>query len=314
MTRRSNVKRWKSIMAIGPIAGLVMWSGHVGAATPSTPRTTPGYWLATGFGSTYAFNVPYLGAQLRRISQSACANGGGLANPAIPTCFGISATSDGQGYWLGASDYIVQENRVFWNGSAYPQGATGSCNSATGMPNYDTVPIVGIAAAPVGAWIVDSLGEVISLCHAPVIGSMGAVQLNEQIVGMAATPDGQGYWLVAADGGVFSFGAAAFYGSMGNTRLNRPVVGMATTSDGKGYWLVARDGGVFAFGDARFSGSMGGKPLARPMVGIAANPDGSGYWTVAQDGGVFAFGDAPFLGSASGQPLDALVVGITSKG
>lgn len=37
---------------------------------------------------------------------------------------------------------------------------------------------------------------------------------NAPIVGMAATPTGEGYWLVAADGGVFAFGDAQFLGGM----------------------------------------------------------------------------------------------------
>ena len=37
------------------------------------------------------------------------------------------------------------------------------------------------------------------------------------IVGMAATPTGDGYWLAASDGGVFGFGDAAFHGSMGDS-------------------------------------------------------------------------------------------------
>ena len=44
---------------------------------------------------------------------------------------------------------------------------------------------------------------------------MGAIPLNQPIVGMTATPDRNGYWLVAADGGIFSFGDAAFYGTTG---------------------------------------------------------------------------------------------------
>ena len=37
-------------------------------------------------------------------------------------------------------------------------------------------------------------------------GSMGGRPLNQPVVGMAATPTGDGYWLVAADGGIFAFG------------------------------------------------------------------------------------------------------------
>jgi hypothetical protein len=54
--------------------------------------------------------------------------------------------------------------------------------------------------------------------------------LNQPIVGMAASPDGQGYWLVAADGGIFNYGDATFDGSAGVMPLARPVVGMASTS------------------------------------------------------------------------------------
>jgi hypothetical protein len=43
---------------------------------------------------------------------------------------------------------------------------------------------------------------------------MGGKPLNAPIVGMAATPTGNGYWEVASDGGIFSFGNARFSGSM----------------------------------------------------------------------------------------------------
>jgi len=91
------------------------------------------------------------------------------------------------------------------------------------------------------------------------------------VVGIASTPDGEGYWLVAMDGGIFAIGDAGFYGSMGGLPLQRPVVGMAATADGQGYWLDASDGGVFAIGDAGFFGSMGGTVLNRPVVGMAAS-------------------------------------------
>ena len=143
------------------------------------------------------------------------------------------------------------------------------------------------------------------------LGSMGAVRLNQPIVGMAATPDGNGYWLVARDGGVFSFGSARFFGSTGGIHLNQPVVGMAATRDGKGYWLVTRDGGVFSFGSARFAGSTGAIRLNQPVVGMAADRDGAGYWLVAADGGVFSF-DAKFAGSTGAIHLAQPVVGIAA--
>jgi SpoIID/LytB domain protein len=161
-----------------------------------------------------------------------------------------------------------------------------------------------------GYWLVASDGGVFSFGSAQFHGSMGAVHLNQPVVGMAPTPDGGGYWMVAADGGVFSFGDAQFHGSMGAVHLNRPVVGMAPTPGGGGYWMVAADGGVFSFGDAQFHGSMGGMHLNQPVVGMAPTPDGGGYWMVASDGGVFSFGDAQFHGSMGAVHLNRPVVGM----
>ncbi|MHB8318112.1 MAG: Ig-like domain repeat protein [Acidimicrobiales bacterium] len=136
--------------------------------------------------------------------------------------------------------------------------------------------------------------------------------LTSGVVGMAATPHGNGYWLVDKYGNVSVHGDAKFYGSMGGQSLNEPITHIVSTPDGKGYWLVAADGGVFAFGDAKFYGSMGGKPLNAPVVSLAPTPDGKGYWLVASDGGVFAFGDAKFYGSMGGKHLNAPVIGITA--
>ena len=72
-------------------------------------------------------------------------------------------------------------------------------------------------------------GGIFAFGDAPFYGSTGALRLNKPIVGMAATPSGQGYWLVASDGGIFAFGDAAFYGSTGAISLARPVVSMASS-------------------------------------------------------------------------------------
>ena len=76
--------------------------------------------------------------------------------------------------------------------------------------------------------------------------------LNQPIVGMAATPSGNGYWLVASDGGIFSFGDAGFHGSTGAMTLNQPITSVIQTR--LGYDLVAKDGGVFNF-NSPFLGS-----------------------------------------------------------
>jgi len=148
-----------------------------------------------------------------------------------------------------------------------------------------------------GAWVVGPDGGIFSFGDARFYGSMGAVRLNQPMVGMAAAPDGLGYWTVASDGGIFTFGSATFLGSTGAIRLNRPIVAMAPTPSGLGYWLVATDGGIFAFGDAPFLGSTGDRSLGAPVVAMAPAPSGLGYWLLAQDGGVFAFGEARDHGS-----------------
>jgi hypothetical protein len=317
------MKRWLPILAAIPCVVAILGVEPAGAAT--NPRTAvpaaPGYWLITAKGATYAYDVPYLanistnsvGDPLDDIDRSDCGNGPGTPIPSVTQCVAISANATGQGYWVGQSSYFVQNGVGQYADAGIPQGYVGGeCNGPESAGSYQPTPLVGIAAAPYGAWLGTANGGVFAICGASFFGSMGSTHLNAPIVGLAATPDGDGYWEVGADGGVYSFGDAGFYGSMGGKPLNRPIVGMAASADGKGYWLVASDGGVFAFGDARFSGSMGGKALNAPMVGIAANPAGSGYWTVAGDGGVFAFGDAPYLGSPEGQLFDTSVVAITS--
>ena len=132
-------------------------------------------------------------------------------------------------------------------------------------------------------------------------------------VGIANDPTSLGFWTVASKGGVFALGGAPFFGSMGAAPLNQPIVGMAATPSGDGYWLVASDGGVFSFGDAGFFGSMGGTRLNEPIVGMASTPSGNGYWLVAADGGVFGFGDAVFSGSMGGQRLNAPISGMAAS-
>jgi len=144
------------------------------------------------------------------------------------------------------------------------------------------------------------------------IGSTSNIALNQPILGMAATPSGNGYWLVASDGGIFTYGDAGFHGSAGNIALNQPVVGMAAIPSGNGYWLVASDGGIFAFGDAGFHGSTGAIALNQPVVGMASTPSGNGYWLVASDGGIFAYGDAGFHGSTGAIALNQPVVGMAA--
>jgi len=49
---------------------------------------------------------------------------------------------------------------------------------------------------------------------AKFLGSTGLVALNEPVVGMARTPDGNGYWLASSDGRIASFGNAVHHGNV----------------------------------------------------------------------------------------------------
>jgi ribosomal protein L24E len=176
-------------------------------------------------------------------------------------------------------------------------------------------PLPDPPAIPGAYWMVASDGGIFSFSSGPArfFGSAGNIRLNQPIVGMTASPSGQGYWFVASDGGIFSYGDAKFFGSTGNIKLNKPIVGMASTPTGKGYWLVATDGGIFSFGDAKFFGSTGNIKLNKPIVGMAATPTGQGYWMVASDGGIFAFGDAKFFGSTGDIKLNKPIVGMAAN-
>ena len=119
---------------------------------------------------------------------------------------GMSATPDGRGYWLVASD-----GGIFSFGDAQFYGSTGSIHLNR--------PIVGMASTPDGAgyWLVASDGGIFSFGDAQFYGSTGSIHLNRPVVAMAAPNLVPGYWLVAADGGIFSFGSTKFYGSTANT-------------------------------------------------------------------------------------------------
>src|SRR2546425_12055293 len=60
--------------------------------------------------------------------------------------------------------------------------------------------------------------------------------LNAPLVGIAATPRGNGYWLLAQDGGIFSYGGARFYGSHRPMHPHRPRVGRAGEPRRPGDW------------------------------------------------------------------------------
>ena len=254
----------------------------------------------------------------------------GISCMSAASCWAVGSTGS---FTNGGSGGLVE----YWNGSSWSVQPSPNVAALSFLNSVSCVPSVGCLAggstlttpngngdpglrafveqltfppsSNQGSVLAARDGGVFAYGTAPFEGSMGGQHLNAPIVGVATTPDGEGYWLVASDGGVFAFGDAPFEGSMGGQHLNAPIVGVAPTRNGHGYWLVAADGGMFAFGDAGFHGSMGGQHLNAPVVGAAATDNG-GYWLVASDGGVFSFGGAAFYGSAGGTRLNSPVAGV----
>jgi hypothetical protein len=147
---------------------------------------------------------------------------------------GMSPRSDGQGYWLVASD-----GGIFTFGDAAFHGSTGGIAL--------NQPVVGMATTPDGGGytLVASDGGIFTFGDAPFYGSLGSIHLTKPIEAMIATPDGRGYWMVASDGGIFSFGDAAFHGSLGGRTLSAPIAGMIP--NGTGYTLIGQDGQLYPF-------------------------------------------------------------------
>jgi hypothetical protein len=199
-----------------------------------------------------------------------------------------------------------------------------------GAPQYQSVPYRGsIATVPgqEGYWIVTDKGAIYPKGAAPdlcggQLSSCSGFPSNpvpgEQIVAIAAMPDGEGFWAVGFDGKVWTAGTAVSYGDVTEECCRAIATGIAATPSGRGYYIVLNDGGVFSFGDAIFYGSTGGnKPGGHDVTGIALsyNAQGTvnGYWLVADDGGVFTFGAAPFLGSTGGNNGGSKVTSITAR-
>jgi hypothetical protein len=174
----------------------------------------------------------------------------------------------------GVSTIVLQAGQSCTPAVVFYPGVLGS-RAATmmiqGSSDASALSVSLTGTGTIGYYQVDAYGDVASAGDANYYGDTGGTQLNNPIVGMAATGDNGGYWLVASDGGIFSFGDAAFYGSAGALHLAQPIVAMSPMPTGNGYWFSAADGGLFNYGDAPFYGSGVGLGLG-PVVAMA--PDG----------------------------------------
>ncbi len=292
-----------SLPACAGPGGSAPSAGQVCIFAANSGSTGSGYWPGDG---SDGMNSDYMGSTGHRQNMLS----------ASYTDVGVGVTCSGNQAWtvelfgfaygdLGSADgrQAAQNNDEGYPVSAGPVVA----GTQTGEPVYCPGQTIG----PGGAITATGGQYPFPYPVPPVPGEPGAVDPTSA-VGMAATPDGNGYWVAKANGSVTDHGDAVDFGSMAGTSLAAPITHIVATSDGKGYWLVAADGGIFAFGDAVFHGSMGGKALNAPIVDMAPSPSGGGYWLVGADGGVFAFGDATFRGSMGGSPLNAPIVAMAT--
>ena len=118
--------------------------------------------------------------------------------------------------------------------------------------------------------------------------------LNQPIVGIVPSANGQGYYMVASDGGVFAFNSTFAGSCPGIGGCAGAAVAVAPDASGKGYWLVTATGQIYAFGNAQYFGAPG--PQNSPITSMVRTPDGGGYYILDAVGQVFAYGDATYLG------------------
>jgi hypothetical protein len=196
-----------------------------------------------------------------------------------------------------------------------PVATNGSWSAIFEVPSYlggSSTRGPGAEVAPGRYQVLAPTCEKGKAARAPFTVTAGTPAGNAtKYVGIAVTPDGQGYWLVQADGGVSAYGDAHSMGSLPAEKVSptAPIVGIARTYDNKGLWLVGQDGHVYDLGDARSYGLLSAaQARLAPIVGMAVVPDGRGYWLVSAGGHVYTFGNARSDGSPPTDmaPYDAI--------
>lgn len=258
-------------LPLGPATATASYSSTSKIAMASTPDGK-GYWLVQPDGGVFPYGDAVGYGSTGNIT---------LNKPMV----GIARTADGLGYWEIAAD-----------GGVWPWGDAQGFSNCSLAGQTLNAPIVGVAAMPTianqqGFWMVAGDGGTFP-CGSALNHSYGnpVGHITAPIVGMAATPDGNGYWLVGQDAHVYAFGDA--YNCNCSLYSAAPVVGIVATPFNRGYWLVAADGGLFAAGDGVSSyGSVGGQGFTG-FTAIATTFDSKGYWMLNANGTVVPFGDA----------------------
>ena len=217
----------------------------------------------------------------------------GTTTTTTPRPPSVQSSPPTDGYWLAGSD-----GGIFNYGLAPFKGSTGSLALQR--------PVVGITrtSSNNGYWLVASDGGVFAF-NAPFVGSLPGLglhpagsglpdSLNQPIVGMVPSANGQGYYMVAADGGVFAFNSTFAGSCPGIGGCSGAAVAVAPDASGNGYWLATSTGHIYSFGNAPYFGAPGSQ--SSPIMSMVRTSDGGGYYILDGNGQVFAYGDATFSG------------------
>ncbi len=220
--------------------------------TPTADRG--GYWLVASDGGTFAFGDAGFYGSIPGLGLNPA--GSGLPHSLNAPIVGMVPASNGQGYFVVASD-----GGVF----AFGPGASfaGSCPGIGGCsgPAVSVIP----DASGHGYWLFTATGNVYTFGDASYLGAPGNV--GSPVTSAVRTPDGRGYWVLVANGTVYGYGDAANDGSPGGQLGGvNPATAVFTTSDGGGYWVVSANGAVDPYGDAPNDGGMAGTKLNGAII------------------------------------------------
>ena len=264
------------MLAGGPVPGIVpLYAGFVDHETPAVLTAAP-----VCRTTATATSPP-------GVYPTSC-QGAVDANYSIRYLDGVLTVGQRAGYRLEGGDGGVFDFRKSFVGSVPPP--------SLGLHIFD---FAAMASTATGYWLVERTGGVFAFGSARYLGSLPGEGVHvDDIVGVAATPDGGGYWMLSATGHVYRFGDA---GSLGDaSSLHRTDFVSITTQDARGYLLLTASGAVYSFGDAR---SLGDCRQARSgcagvidIVGMALART-AGYWLTSRNGAVYSFGSVTTRGS-----------------
>jgi len=167
-----------------------------------------------------------------------------------------------------------------------------------------------------GYWLSDSAGDVYPFESASTFSvASGSSKASGTIIGMAPTPDGQGYYLASNKGKVFAYGDATPPSTSCPTASD--YVALTVNPYFEGLWLVQANGQVCALGGAETLGPGSGTTLSGTVVGMETTSDGGGLYLVTNNGSVYAYGDATdedFGGLSSGTATNIVGLALSQYG